>query len=79
MIAKAKINLQKFDVKNADILHSELEKFPLQNNTVEVLNSNCTINHATNKQVFWNKVARVLKNRWMICNYRYLCRFDYCR
>lgn len=60
MIAKAKANLQKFDVKNADILYSDLEKLPLPDNSVDVVISNCTINHATNKQSVWNEVARVL-------------------
>lgn len=61
MIAKAKANLQKFDVKNADILYSDLEKLPLENNSVDVVISNCTINHAANKQAVWNEVVRVLK------------------
>lgn len=62
MIAKAKANLQKFDVKNADILYADLEKLPLQNNSVDVVISNCTINHAVNKQAVWDEVHRILKS-----------------
>ena len=61
MIAKAKANLQKFDVKNADILYADLEKLPLQNDSVNVVISNCTINHATDKQSVWNEIFRILK------------------
>lgn len=61
MIAKAKANLQKFDVKNAEILYADLEKLPINNDSIDVVISNCTINHATNKQAVWNEIYRVLK------------------
>jgi arsenite methyltransferase len=61
MIAKAKFNLQKFEVKNADILYSELENLPLKDNSIDLVVSNCTINHSAHKQKVWNEVYRVLK------------------
>jgi arsenite methyltransferase len=61
MVAKAKINLAKFDVENAEILQAELEKLPLDNNSVNLVISNCTINHAADKQQVWNEIYRVLK------------------
>jgi len=61
MIAKAKANLDKFEVENAKILHAELEMLPLDDNTVNLVISNCTINHASNKQAVWKEIYRILK------------------
>ena len=61
MIAKAKANLEKFEVENAEILQAELENLPLKDNSVDLVISNCTINHADDKQSVWNEVYRILK------------------
>ncbi len=61
MIVKAKANIEKFEVKNATILQAELENLPLENDSVNVVISNCTINHAANKQAVWNEIYRILK------------------
>jgi SAM-dependent methyltransferase len=61
MIAKAKTNLAKFEIVNAEILKADLESLPIENNEVDIVISNCTINHANNKQAVWNEVYRILK------------------
>lgn len=61
MIAKANVNLAKFDVKNASILKAELDSLPFEDNMVNLVISNCTINHATNKPAVWSEVYRILK------------------
>lgn len=61
MIAKAKANLEKFEIINAKILQAELEQLPLEDNIIDLVISNCTINHAANKQAVWNEVYRILK------------------
>ena len=61
MIAKARATLEKFDVNNAEILYADLEKLPLPQNTADAVISNCTINHAADKQAVWNEVYRILK------------------
>lgn len=61
MIAKSKANLSKFEVTNAEILRAELEKLPLEENKVDLIISNCTINHASNKPAVWAEVYRILK------------------
>lgn len=61
MIAKANANLEKFEVQNAKILKSELESLPLENDSVNLVISNCTINHATDKPAVWSEVFRILK------------------
>lgn len=61
MVAKANANLDKFEVENAKILQAELEKLPLEDNLVNLVISNCTINHAADKQAVWNEIFRILK------------------
>ena len=61
MIAKAKANLDKFEVANAEIIMADLENLPIEADKIDVIISNCTINHATNKQAVWNEVFRILK------------------
>ncbi|MBP6284991.1 MAG: methyltransferase domain-containing protein [Paludibacteraceae bacterium] len=61
MIAKATSTIAKFGVNNARILQSTLEILPLEDNSVNVVISNCTINHAPNKQKVWEEVFRILK------------------
>lgn len=61
MIAKAKANIEKFDVNNATIIKSELEKLPLANECADLIISNCTINHSSDKQSVWNEAFRILK------------------
>lgn len=61
MIAKARMNLSKFDVQNASILKAELEQLPLGKDSVDLVISNCTINHSSDKQAVWNELYRILK------------------
>ncbi len=61
MIAKARANLAKFEISNAEIIKSTLEQLPLEDKSVDLVISNCTINHAGNKDAVWREIYRVLK------------------
>jgi len=61
MIEKANAAIKKFEVQNASIIKCELEKLPFENNTIDLVISNCTINHSSDKQAVWNEVYRILK------------------
>lgn len=61
MIEKATSNAKKFNVKNVKFVKSELEKIELPNKIANLVISNCTINHASNKNAVWSEVYRVLK------------------
>ncbi len=61
MVSKAKANIEKFSVENAGIILAELEKIPLKDNSVDLVISNCTINHSSEKQKVWNEIFRILK------------------
>lgn len=62
MIAKANATLEKFEVQNARILKAELETLPLRDDSIHLVISNCTINHASDKPAVWGEVYRILKS-----------------
>jgi ubiquinone/menaquinone biosynthesis C-methylase UbiE len=61
MLEKARRNAVKFDVKNVSFVRSELEKLELADNVADLVISNCTLNHASDKQAVWNEIFRILK------------------
>lgn len=61
MVARSRTNIAKFGVSNAEILRAELDVLPLTQDSVDLVISNCTINHATDKAAVWSEVFRILK------------------
>jgi len=61
MIAKATNAAERLGVKNVKFIRSSLEKIDLNDCTADLVISNCTINHASDKQAVWNEVFRILK------------------
>lgn len=61
MLDKARRNAEKFGVSNVSFVRSELEKIEIPDNVADLVISNCTLNHASNKQAVWNEVYRILK------------------
>jgi len=61
MIEKAKKNAAKLDITNAQFIKSELESLKLPSYIANLVISNCTINHASNKKAVWNEIFRILK------------------
>ena len=61
MIAKATNAAERLGVKNVKFIRSSLEKIALNDCTADLVISNCTINHASDKQAVWNEVFRILK------------------
>jgi arsenite methyltransferase len=61
MLQKAASMADKLNVKNVRFIKADLEKLPLEDNSIDLLISNCTINHASDKQLVWNEIYRVLK------------------
>jgi arsenite methyltransferase len=60
MLKKARRNAEKLDVTNVEFIKSELENLPLKCGSIDLVISNCVINHASDKQAVWNEVYRVL-------------------
>jgi arsenite methyltransferase len=61
MLEKARRNAEKFKVSNVQFVYSELEKLKLPDSVADLVISNCTINHASDKQAVWNEIYRILK------------------
>ncbi len=61
MIRKAMSTAEKLGINNVTFLRSSLEKIELEDKTADVVISNCTINHASDKQAVWNEIFRILK------------------
>lgn len=61
MLEKARQTAEKLNVKNVSFVKSTLENIELKNETADLVISNCTINHATDKQQVWNEIFRILK------------------
>jgi ubiquinone/menaquinone biosynthesis C-methylase UbiE len=61
MIQKAISTAGRLGISNVDFIQSPLEKIKLSDNIADLIISNCTINHATDKQAVWNEVFRILK------------------
>jgi arsenite methyltransferase len=61
MIKKAANTAIQLGVKNVEFILSPLEKIKLKDNIADLVISNCTINHAADKQEVWNEISRILK------------------
>lgn len=62
MINKSLDTMNRLGVKNAHFIHCSLEKISLENQTADLIISNCTINHSSDKQSVWNEIHRILKH-----------------
>ena len=61
MIEKAKANAAKNNLTNIDFYLADIEDLPLEDNTVDVIISNCVINLTTDKEAVYREAFRVLK------------------
>ena len=62
MINKANENAKKRNFTNVEFKLGEIEDIPLENNTVDVVISNCVVNLSPNKSKVYDEAFRVLKN-----------------
>jgi len=62
MLKKAEKNAAKLGVVNATFVKSELEDIKIGSYSVDLIISNCTINHAKDKYKVWSEIERILKN-----------------
>ena len=61
MIEKSLKTTQRLGVSNVDFLKSTLEEIKLNDAIADLVISNCTINHSSDKQAVWNEIYRILK------------------
>ncbi|MCP4136079.1 MAG: methyltransferase domain-containing protein, partial [bacterium] len=62
MLKKARKNAKKLGINNAAFIRSELESIQLDTGIANVVLSNCTINHASDKEAVWKEIFRILKD-----------------
>ena len=60
MIAKARANLGKIDLRNVEFRLGEIEHLPVADASVDVIMSNCVINLSTDKPAVFREAFRVL-------------------
>jgi arsenite methyltransferase len=61
MIEKSVTTAQRLGARNVKFLKNELGSIAVESNTIDLVISNCTINHASDKQAVWNEIYRILK------------------
>ena len=61
MLAKAKRTIEKFGYTNVLLVRSELESLQLGDAVADLVISNCTLNHSSDKRAAWSEIKRVLK------------------
>lgn len=61
MIQKSRSTANRLGITNVDFIQSPLERIKLSDEIADLVISNCTINHASDKQAVWNEVFRILK------------------
>lgn len=61
MLEKANANKEKMGVKNVEFRQGQIEALPVDDNTVDVIMSNCVINLAPDKKPVFAEAIRVLK------------------
>lgn len=62
MVAKAKANAEKYGYANVEFKLGEIESLPVENETVDIVISNCVINLSPDKDKVFAEAYRVLKN-----------------
>ena len=61
MIKKSVDTSKRLGISNVEFIHSTLEKINLKSNRADLVISNCTINHSSDKQAVWIEIFRILK------------------
>lgn len=61
MVEKARENAEKLSISNVDFRLGKIEKLPVEDNSVDVVISNCVINLSPDKSVVFGEIYRSLK------------------
>lgn len=61
MVARARANAINGGYKNVEFRHGEIEKLPVEDNTIDVIISNCVINLVPDKEKAFKEAFRVLR------------------
>ena len=67
MLDKARQNAKKYGYTNVEFKKGDIEDLPVDDNSVDVVISNCVINLAPNKSKVFSEALRVLKLKGKLC------------
>lgn len=67
MINKANRNKEKLGYNNVEFRHGDIENMPVDNDTVDVVISNCVLNLVPDKKLAFSEIKRVLKSGGHFC------------
>jgi len=67
MVAKAKENVTGRGYTNIDIRHGDIENMPVEDNSADVVISNCVLNLLPSKRTIFREIFRVLKPGGHFC------------
>lgn len=67
MISRARKNAEKYGYKNVEFKLGDIEKLPIDDNSIDVIISNCVINLAPDKLKVFREAFRVLKTGGRMC------------
>lgn len=66
MVVQAKKNAEKGNYKNVEFKVGEIENLPIENNSIDLIISNCVINLSNQKEQVFKEAFRVAKNNGRI-------------
>lgn len=61
MLDKARTTAERLGATNVRFEKAELEKLPIPSMSVDVVVSNCVLNHASDKSKVWSEIERILR------------------
>jgi len=67
MLSRARENAKKMGLNNVEFKKGEMEAMPVENNTIDVVISNCVINLSPDKDKVFQEIYRVLKPKGRLC------------
>lgn len=67
MLEKANANLKKTEFKNVNFIFGDIDNMPFENNTFDVIISNCVLNLVPEKENAFAEIYRVLKPNGHFC------------
>jgi len=67
MLKKAKENAAKLGYTNVEFIKGDIEKMPIETNSIDVVVSNCVLNLVPDKKLAFKNMFRVLKTKGHFC------------